>query len=398
MRVLLISDVYFPRVNGVATSIRTLVHELQQAGHEITLIAPEYPREGPAHGHDWIHRIRSWRVPFDPEDRIMLPREIELLTPTLRDRDFDLVHIHTPFAAHQAGIPLARRLGIPAVATYHTYFEQYLGHYIPLAPDSVLRLLARSLTRWQCNAVDTVIVPTRVFREVLERYGVRTPTVVIPTGIEPVRFEPGDREVFLKRYGLDSTRPMLLYVGRLCYEKNIDFLFQVMCEIQEQIPDSLLIVTGEGPAERRFHKLTESLGLARNVLFLGYIRNPRELNDCYAAADVFVFASRTETQGLVPLEAMAQGTPVVSTAVMGTQEILAHGHGALIAQEDVDDFADKVVELLDDDALRRRLSERALEHARSWSAAALAKVMADLYTEVVARHGDATALSPSPEL
>ena len=315
MRVLMISDVYFPRVNGVSTSIRTLVRELQRLGHEVILIAPAYPREGPARSHDWIYRIPSWRVPFDPEDRVMRGREIEWLMPSLREREFDLIHMQTPFVAHQAGIRLARRLGIPALATYHTYFEQYLGHYVPLAPDALLRLLARSLSRWQCNAVNSVVVPTRVFRDVLAGYGIRTPMAVIPTGIEPVRFEPGSRDTFLKRYGLGPSQPVLLYVGRLCHEKNIEFLLKVMCEIQERIPDALLIVTGEGPAERHLRRMAELLGLKRNVLFLGYIRNPRELNDCYAAADAFVFASRTETQGLVPLEAMAQGTPVVSTAV-----------------------------------------------------------------------------------
>ena len=183
MNILMISDVYFPRVNGVSTSIATFRGSLAALGHSVMLIAPDYPTA--ADEDAGIVRIPSRYLLLDPEDRILKAGEILSQEHQLRDRRFDLLHIQTPFIAHHVGVKLARRLGIPCVETYHTYFEEYLYHYIPFLPKPFLKSVARSLTRRQCNHVDHVVVPSRAMHEVLDDYGVRAPVSVIPTGIEP---------------------------------------------------------------------------------------------------------------------------------------------------------------------------------------------------------------------
>ena len=133
MRILMISDVYFPRINGVSTSIQTFRRGLHAAGHETVLIAPQYPA-GDAGQEGRIIRVPSRYLPRDPEDRIMKAGELRALRPELRKSGFDLVHIQTPFLAHYHGVSIARQLGVPVIETYHTYFEEYLHHYVPLIP------------------------------------------------------------------------------------------------------------------------------------------------------------------------------------------------------------------------------------------------------------------------
>ncbi len=381
----MISDVYFPRVNGVSTSISTYRDSLLELGHEVTLLAPAYPAGHPP--EHWIWRMPSRGVWRDPEDRMMHFRPLVALAGELRTRDYDIVHIQTPFVAHYAGLRLARLLGLPALATYHTYFEEYLDCYIPLRPRALLRTLARSFSASQGNAVNALVAPSRAMQEKLAGYGVTTPMRVIPTGIDLRQFSSGDGRRFRDRIGIDPARPMLLFTGRVAFEKNIDFLLEVTARIRTRIPDILLVITGEGPAERHLRALAARLGITDNVTFVGYLDRKSGLLDCYAAADVFVFSSRTETQGLVLLEAMAMGLPVVAHALMGTRDVLRDGMGALVAADrDHEDFSAKVLHLLNNRRARREQQARAREYAQSWSNEHCAHRLAEYYAETIEQH------------
>ena len=381
MKVLMISDVYFPRVNGVSTSIQTFRHELGALGHQVDLVAPEYPGVRPAESD--VMRVASRYVPFDPEDRMMRSDGLRALMPRLRAQKYDLVHIQTPFIAHYRGIEIADELGVPRVETYHTFFEEYLFHYVPLLPKEFLRGLSRRFSRTQCNRMNALIVPSGAMRDKLADYGVTVPMHVIPTGIPVTQFAGGDRGAFRRRHGIPEGRPVLLFVGRVAYEKNIDFLLRALHLAVAQNPELLLVIAGEGPALASLKKLTEKLGLRESVLFVGYLDRSGALLDCYRAADAFVFASRTETQGLVLLEAMALGVPVISTAVMGTRDIVGPRRGALVPQDDEADFAAHIVKLMNDSGLRARLSEEGLVYVREWHADMLAGRLAAAWQEVI---------------
>ncbi len=392
MRVLMISDVYFPRVNGVSTSIQTFAREFVAKGHAVTLIAPDYGQSSPEPFE--VIRIPSRYLFVDPEDRMLKARRLREHRPELARRGYDLVHIHTPFVAHYTGVGLARFLGVPAVESYHTFFEQYLDHYVPLIPSAWLRLVARRFSAAQCNDVDALVVPSRAMLEVLNDYGVQTRAEVIPTGIELGQFSQGDGPGFRARWGIPPGRPMLVHVGRLAFEKNVDFLIRMLARVKRQVPDVLLVVAGEGPARAGLERLVRTLGLEHNTLFVGYLNRDGALEGCYAAGSAFVFASRTETQGLVLLESMALGVPVVSTAMMGTKEVLADGHGCLIAEDDEADFAAKCVRLLTDPALRDELGRQGRAYARGWSAPVLADRMLAFYADLTA---GAAAGEPVPQ-
>ena len=383
MRVLFISDVYFPRVNGVSTSIRTFRQDLANHGVDTHLVAPRYDAPPDAAPEEQgVLRVPAARVPRDPEDRRMRWRALTRSLDALAGSGFDLVHIHTPFVAHYAGVRFARRANLACLATYHTFFEEYLHHYLPVLPRRLSRLLARSFTRSQCAAVQALIAPSEPMREVLTGYGVTTPIHVLPTGLAADRFRAGDGRAFRARAGIDAQRPLVTYIGRVAHEKNIGFLVQVFRQVLKRVPEALLVIAGEGPAREPLRRQVAHLGLDAQVHFAGYLERDSALLDCYAAADVFVFASRTETQGLVLLEAMAQGAPVVSTAELGTRSILVPGCGALIVPEQQEAFAAAVVRVLTDAGLREELAARGRAYARNWSSAAMARRLAELYGEL----------------
>lgn len=379
MNVLMLSDVFFPRVNGVSTSIQTFRQGLSEQGVEVQLIAPDYGLADSAESARWISRVRSHRVPFDREDRIASKRR---MVAAAGARSPALIHIQTPFAAHYAGLELARLHGVPVIATYHTLFEEYLHHYIPLIPGTLTRRLARGLSRRQCNALDAVVVPSSAMAERLRDYGVTVPLHVIPTGIPVERFSKGDGAAFRARHQIPEQVKIALFVGRVAHEKNIDFLLQVAKRCRGTVPDLLWIIAGEGPALKDLKALARRLGIAERVRFIGYLDREQELPNCYAAADVFVFASRTETQGLVLLEAMAAGLPVLALSAMGTSDIVEPRLGAVVAGDDLEDFAQRLVALLGDDPRRFGLRHVAQLFARRWSDRAMAIRMNRVYRQV----------------
>jgi glycosyltransferase involved in cell wall biosynthesis len=383
MNILMLSDVYFPRVNGVSTSIRTFARELQRRGHAVTIVAPAYG-DAAQDGEFEILRLPARRLFFDPEDRLIRGAALRTAVDELARRRWDVIHVHTPFRAHQLGVRLRRRGVAPLVETYHTYFEPYAKHYFPWLPAAPLRLAARSISRRLCREVDHLIVPTRQMHDVLERYGIATPATIIPTGIDLDEFRGGDGERFRRQHGIPATRPTLVTVSRLAAEKNIGFLLEVARRLLESFPDLVFVVAGEGPDAARLQAQGRALGLHEHLRFPGNLDRRTALLDCYRAGDVFVFASPTETQGLVLIEAMALGVPVVSTAVMGTETVLRQARGARVSAEDVGAFAGHVAELLRSPELRARMAQAGREDAQAWSAPALMRTTVELYERLAA--------------
>ncbi|MGO4221899.1 glycosyltransferase [Lysobacter sp. TAF61] len=391
MNILMLSDVYFPRINGVSTSIRTFAQGLARMGHSVTLVAPDYgvdpgkqALEDRNEGFE-VLRLPSRVIFFDPEDRLIKGSDLARAEAMLRERDWDVIHIHTPFRAHSLGVRLARHGGWKTVETYHTYFEEYVGHYLPWLPSALTRLLARRASRHLCHGVDELIVPSRQMVDVLDRYGITTPSVVIPTGIDLAQFSNGDGARFRAAHGIATERPTLVTVSRLSLEKNIGFLLRVVQRLVADFPDLLFLIAGEGPDEPRLRRLVQELGLHDHVRFFGNLDRRTALLDAYRAGDAFVFASPTETQGLVLIEAMALGVPIVSTAVMGTATVLRDAASALIAEEDVDDFAAKATRLLRSPELRARLAAAGPRDANAWSADGMTRRVEDLYARLAQR-------------
>ena len=380
LRLLMLTDVYFPRINGVSTSIETFRTDLPAEGIDFKLIAPDYPD---SRSDEQIWRVPSRRLPFDPEDRLMRWGDLRAVSKQVAQAGVDLIHIQTPFAAHYAGLRLARELRIPVIATYHTHFEEYIQHYLPLLPKSWLKGLARRIARHQCDELDAVVVPSPAMRDTLLDYGITAPLHVLPTGIPIGQFANGDGARFRARHAIPADRPVALFVGRVAHEKNIGFLLEAMTHALWQRADLVLVIAGEGPALASLQRQVAELRIDHHVRFVGYLDRKQELPDCYAAASTFVFASRTETQGLVLLEAMAAGLPVYAIAHLGTTSILAPQRGAIVAPEDPEGFGKGLATLVSNPQELTRMANEGRQFAKEWSAPERARELAALYRSLV---------------
>jgi 1,2-diacylglycerol 3-alpha-glucosyltransferase len=230
-----------------------------------------------------------------------------------------------------------------------------------------------------------VVVPSQAMAARLHAYGVATQaTHVLATGLPPACYEQGDGAAFRAAQDIPADRPVALFVGRAAHEKNIGFLLEAMQTVRKSVPEALLLIAGEGPAVEQLRQKAQQLDIAANVRFLGYLRPGSLLAGCYAAADVFAFASRTETQGLVLLEAMAQGLPALALAEMGTHDILDDCPGAVIGRDLPADYGLQLAELLGDPVRRASLAVAARLWAERWKSKEQARRMADLYRSLIA--------------
>ena len=311
MRVGIFSEIYHPIKNGVVASLDALCDGLRAAGHDVVVLAPSIAGGSLSPSV----RIPSLPLPTRTSYRLVLPFiGAEQLA---RVRNLSVLHTHSPFVTGWMGLRYARRFGIPLVFTYHTRLEEY-AHYVPFERGATRRAAA-VLTRGYANQADAVVVPTAAMERRLRELGVVAPIAVIPTGIDVARFAAGARTRRLRStLGLEASAPVVLFVSRLAREKNVELAFEALGLLP---PDVILALAGDGPERSSLEASAARRGLAARVRFLGHV--PREaLPELYASADAFVFPSTTETQGLVLVEAMAAGLPIVAVDSPQTREVV----------------------------------------------------------------------------
>jgi glycosyltransferase involved in cell wall biosynthesis len=308
-----------------------------------------------------------------------------------RKRKIDVIHAQVTSSSTGYFALLAGRLfGIPVVHTYHTLFIEYV-HYTPL-PRRLARIGVKFLSRTFCNACERIIAPSTRVVEELRSYGVHKPIDIIPTGMDCSLIPeavPFDR----RRFRIPEGRRLLCFIGRTGREKNIPFLYAVMELLLARRSDIHMVIIGDGPERAEIQGEGEKRGLGPFLTFTGYLPR-RELLGVLAASDVFTFCSKTETQGIVILEAMAAGTPVVAIDAMGVKDVLEDGAGGILVPDDVDLFARSVERILDDEAYAARLSAGAREKARQYSSRKTAEALAETYARAAARHGGRKGQGP----
>jgi len=368
MKVALISDGFWPRINGVTISIQTFRDELERQGHETLILAPAYPKATPDPDLPRVRRFRSSRNFLSHEDRDVLPDAFPDIFAALDEFAPDIVHFNTEFGMFLAGSLWCKLHHKAVFITCHTNWEFYIKHYVPLLPPMFARAIARHyMLRAYLNA-DYILTPGSQMQELLTSYGVKGPFHVLQTGIDPAGFQATPEELSAFRHNLDQQAPqlagkrLLLYVGRMGNEKNITFLLPVLKLIRESVSDTALVLIGDGPYRKNLLKEAALLGLSDLVHAPGYM-DRKDLRLAYGCADVFVFPSKTETQGLTPIEAMMCGRPVVAIGEMGTRDVMQGDHGGFMVPDDEQAFAGAVVRLLSDDGLR---AGKAAE-ARAWA-------------------------------
>lgn len=376
MRVGFFTEVYHPVVNGIVSSIDGLAAGLRELGHDVYCFAPRMPgceESAP------VYRMPSLPLPVQTAYRLTVPVVNRRSRHAIVNR-LHVLHAHSPFVTGWMAVRYARRLRIPLVYTYHTRLEEY-AHYVPFDPNATRRA-ASTLTRNFANLADAVIVPTPAMRERLYELGVTAPVEVIPSGIDLRRFAAGRRSETLRReLGVGNGERMLLFVSRLAREKNVELLLRALA----RTPASLkLIIAGDGPEREALQTMTAECGISGRVRFLGEVDRDR-LPDLYASADAFVFASMTETQGLVLAEALAAGSLVLAADAPQVRDVLG-GAGELL-RPSAEAFAQAMSRV--PAAPQPLLRERALAAAARFGIEEQARKVAGVYTRLTAFAPDA---------
>jgi len=379
LRIAIFSDSLLPVLNGVSISIDTLVKALRDRGHSVHLFGPGHP--GAPEEDPNVHRFRSVQTPWTKGYPIAIPPFYGELQRFRRHR-FDLIHTHTPWVVGFVGLRWAESHEIPIVSTYHTLYDRY-AHYFPILPRRYIRFRIAKQTNFYYNSVAHVITPTDASLKWLRRHSVKTPATVIPTaGAAPV---PIDRSEARLTLDLRPNQRALLYVGRLAKEKNLQTLIKATAFALRKDPQLRLLVVGDGPFREDLRTYARSLGIGDKVRFVGFV--PRnQVDRFYAAADLFVFPSFTETQGLVIEEAMNYGLPTVAIVGGGASEAIDPGVNGLVVSNAAEELAEAIGLYFGDSELQERLTNAASHSGRRFSVDDMCDRVLGVYHSVLADH------------
>ena len=359
MRIGLFTDAYLPEISGVATAVHEFKNELERLGHEAYVYAPLY--EGTRDEEEGVFRFRARPFLFYKPARVARPYNREAAK-TLKE--LDIIHSHTPFSLGLVAMGAALRYHIPHVHTYHTYLAEY-RHYLP-RPLRPPKKTAEEASAIFCNRCTVVTAPSTSIKEELLRYGVHRPIRVLPFGVNLSLFQQEPAWNPRQELGIPDEARFFLHCGRMAIEKNLSFVLRVFERIHAMDPEAVFVVASNGPERERLEAQVKESGLYRSITFTGFLPLPK-LIDLYKAADLFLFASKTETQGLVLVEAMAGGTPVVALGEMGVLDVVRDGVNGFFAPEDEEEFAQIALDLVNDKALYARLKAGSLETAEDLS-------------------------------
>lgn len=376
MRVVFFTNSYKPTISGVVTSISHYRRGLVEAGHEVSLIAPRY--DDYRDQEPYVFRFPAIDLNDAANISIAMPFK-SLMGPTLWGIQPQLVHSQHPILMGDIGAAFAQELGIPLVFTFHTRYEQYIQQYIPIAPELSGKVVDTILRRY-LEKCSHVVVPTPSIRRLVEAYDLDLPVTVIPTPVDLRDYEALEPARVRQQWGL-AGKEMLLFVGRLSAEKNLDFLIETFVAIRAERPRAHLVIVGDGPERKKLEKLAERLAVSSQIHFVGTVEHC-EVPHYAAAADLFVFPSTTETQGLVLVESMAAGTPVVAISAPGPVDVLSVG-GGLLVKGGARAFARGVIALLADPPRRQALGEEAQRVARRYTIPFAVEQLVRVYERVI---------------
>lgn len=382
LRIAIFSDSAFPILNGVSVSVQSLINELRNSGHSVTVFTTSH--FGFRDPDPNTYRLFSVPTPWTKNYPLALPPFYGSLK-QFRKQSFDIIHTHTPFMVGFVGLRWGQSHGIPVVATYHTLYDRY-AHYVPL-PRRYVRFKIAKHTNFYYNSVEHIITPSHAAYRWLRRHSVKKPITVIPTAANP----PGllDRAEIRHQLGIPSDQKILLYVGRIAKEKNLGVLFEMAAQVFKKDSSLRLWLVGDGPYRDACKQIARDLGIGDRVHFAGFVAR-EGVDRYYAAADLFVFSSISETQGLVVQEAMTHGLPAVAVAGGGASAGIQNGLNGFVVKNDANPFAEAVLQVVQNSSLHEVLSRGAATTVRGYSTQQMTNAVLGVYNQVLKRANSET--------
>jgi glycosyltransferase involved in cell wall biosynthesis len=394
MNICMFTNTYLPHVGGVARSVAFFTEDLRKLGHRILVIAPTFP------GTEDEDEQEILRVPaiqnFNGSDfsmRVPVPfiinEKIDAFAP-------EIIHSHHPYLLGDAALRAARSRGLPLVFTHHTLYEQYT-HYVPLDSDAMKKFVIQLSTEY-ANLCTQVVAPSRSIAELIKERGVKTAVEDIPTGVDTEFFGQGQGERFRRAHEIPEQVLVIGHLGRLAPEKNLTYLAESVALYLQENEEVYFLVAGSGPSKEEIRQLFSDQGLDSQLVMPGTVTGD-ELADAYKAMDLFVFASKSETQGMVLAEAMAAGKAVVALDASGSREVVEDGKNGRLLSGDAsrEEFAQAIREIIESPKDAENWRKEALETARQLSREACARRLLSLYEKVRAKISTGEVEQGKPE-
>ncbi|MEX2605753.1 MAG: glycosyltransferase [Kiritimatiellia bacterium] len=381
MNILFFTNTYLPHVGGVAKSVHTLETTFRQMGHDVRIVAPEF--------EDAAEDPNVLRVPaiqkFNGSDfsvRIPIPNVVGNF---VEDFKPDIVHSHHPFLLGDAALRIARRWEIPIVFTHHTLYERYT-HYVPFDSPTLKRMAVQLSTEY-CNLCDLIVAPSESIAALLKKRGVETPIEPVPTGIDIDAYTGNQGDAFREANGIPPDATVIGTVGRLAKEKNLPYLAEAVAGYLKSHTNAVFLVVGDGDAKEEMLSILKKGAEEDRIFAVGKLSG-QALLDAYAAMDCFVFASTSETQGIVLAEALAAGNPVVALDGPGVREVVVDGENGFLLPGDASPsaFAEGLEKLLDQGETFRSCAEKARGSVETYTTTVCAERVLSCYQRTMERH------------
>lgn len=384
MKIAVVSDTYLPQKNGVVVFLRDFLPELSKKA-EVVLLAPneKNERETKKEGRIRTYLMPSLPFPFYKGYRMSVAHRRDIRK-ILEEEGVEAVHLHAPVLLGLKALHVAKTMGLPVVVTYHTHFPEYVSHLskglLRGKIEDVAKMPVKGLIKEVFSLADVVTAPTESLKMELCGYGLKKAEFV-PNGIDFSKFGKKKFIDIRKRHGIPGKAPVILYVGRISFEKKIEVLLSAFRKVLDGRPDAYLVIVGAGPYLNDYKKLVKPMGL-RNVVFAGFVKDS-DLPSYYRSADVFASASDTETFGLTFVEAMHFGLPVVGVNKLGASDVVTKDAGLLAEAGNSADLARCISLLLDYPEVRKKLGKNAKRKAAEYEIKNITKAFVRIYRRLI---------------
>jgi 1,2-diacylglycerol 3-alpha-glucosyltransferase len=380
MNIAIFTNNYLPNPYGVSTSIETFRKEFEKKGHTVYVFAPKF--KGYTDKNSNVFRYLA--IDIDIKFRFPLPipysRKMDKI---IKDLNIDIIHAQHPNLLGTAAKKWAKNKKVPLIFTGHTLYDQYTDFVPFLSAKFSAGCMIKKAVKFANNA-DAVVVPTDSIIPILKNWGVEKEMIPVATGVSEEEFENPDRNLIRKKYNINKDDIVLLSTARLTAEKNMEFVFRAVKEILTERKDAKFLVVGGGYLMSTLQKYCSENGISNQVIFSDAVENG-ELKNYYAAADIFVHGSKSETQGMILTEAMYMGLPVVAVCATGVTSLIQNNkNGFLTCVTEEKEFAYMITKLILDKNLRKKTGEESARIAReNFTASVCAEKMLEVYKKAI---------------
>lgn len=379
MKIGFFTNTYYPICYGSVISIESFRKNLEKLGHQVYVFAPK-------HGDYKDKNKKVFRYPsFVFKYKIDYPISIPIssfINKKIEELKLDIIHVHQPFSLGREGMKFAKKLKIPVVFTYHAKYEDYV-HYVPFLPESLLAELVKKEAVNFANKCDLTITPSQGIRKVVEKRGVDKEKIkVLPTGIDWKSFQKGQGAKIRKKYGIKKDELLCMNIGRVNEEKNLILLLKAFRRVAKKNSKAKLIFIGEGFLKNDLKKMSQEWGIEDKVIFTGFLEY-QKVKDYWQAVDIYLQTSKSETQGITILEAMAVGLPIVAVKATGTEDFIIDQKNGLLTKNEIKDFSEKINFLIKNPKLRKKIASQAKKDSKKFEEINQARKLEEVYLELV---------------